>query len=229
MVKWSKESILSEGGKVFSAIAEWLDQRPELCLSQLDPKRTALIIVDMINGFAREGALQSPRVEKIIAPIVCLTRACQKAGIPVLAFADSHGEMSPEFRAYPPHCLAGTNEAELVDELKALGGYRLFLKNSVNGFLETEFQQWLKEHQAIDQYLVVGDCTDICIQQLAVTLKAWFNMNNRESRVIVPVNAVDTFDGGLHHGDLMHEMALFMMSGNGVEIVGRIVEPEGEG
>lgn len=228
MGKWNKDAFIAEGGKVLGSIAEWLDQVPEARLSEFDPKRSALIIVDMINGFAREGALQSPRVERLIGEIVRLTQMCQEMSIPVLAFADSHGEMSPEFRSYPSHCLAGTREAELVDELKTLGGYCLFLKNSVNGFLEAEFQKWLQENQAIDHYVIVGDCTDICIQQLAVTLKAWFNMNNRECRVIVPVNAVDTFDGGLHHGDLMHVMALFMMSGNGVEIVSRIVGPKGE-
>jgi len=49
-------------------------------------------------------------------------------------------------------------------------------------------------------------------------LKAWFNVQNRKVRVIVPINAVETYDLDLHDGDLMHVMALYNMMINGVEL-----------
>jgi nicotinamidase-related amidase len=109
-----------------------------------------------------------------------------------------------------------------VDELKDLGGWTLIPKNSTNGFLEPAFQEWLAKNEAIDTFIVTGDCTDICIQQFAITLKTWFNRKDRKSRIIVPIDAVDTYDLGLHSGDLMHVMALYNMIGNGVEVVSGI-------
>jgi nicotinamidase-related amidase len=195
---------------------------PPLKLKDLPAEETALVMVDMINGFAREGALMSPRVEALIPAIAELSEACAKRGIARLAFADCHTEKSPEFGAYPPHCMAGTSESEIVAELKALGGYLLISKNSTNGFLEEAFRKWLSENPSITNFIIVGDCTDICIQQFAVTLKTRFNMLDQGSRVIVPVNATDTFDLGLHDADLLNAVTLFSMAGNGVELVSSI-------
>ena len=43
-------------------------------LSDLDLNKTELFIVDINNGFAKEGALYSPRVENLINPIVKFTK-----------------------------------------------------------------------------------------------------------------------------------------------------------
>jgi len=45
---------------------------------------------------------------------------------------------------------------------------------------------------------------------------------NRKSRVIVPVNTVDTYELGLHDAELTHIMALYNMSINGIELVSEI-------
>ncbi len=37
--------------------------------------------------------------------------------------------------------------------------------------------------------------------------------------MIVPANTVETYDLGLHSGDLMHVMALYNMIINGIEVV----------
>ncbi|OPZ83964.1 MAG: hypothetical protein BWY74_04327 [Firmicutes bacterium ADurb.Bin419] len=44
-------------------------------------------------------------------------------------------------------------------------------------------------------------------------------MKNQKYRVIVPVNAVDTYDLGAHNGDLVNVMALYNMIINGIEVV----------
>lgn len=53
---------------------------------------------------------------------------------------DSHQKSSQEFITYPPHCLKGSEESEIIEELKIIGGYQLIEKNSTNGFLEPDFQ-----------------------------------------------------------------------------------------
>lgn len=193
-----------------------------LQLQQLAPDRAVLVIVDMINGFARGGALFSPRVEALIPGIAELAAACIQADIPCLAFGDAHPSDSPEFTAYPPHCLDGSEESELVSALAAYPEILRIRKNSTNGYLEPVFQQWLEQHSAVDTFIVVGDCTDICIQQFSVALKCAYNRLNRPSRVVVPAALVDTFDLDGHPGDLMHLMALKMMQGSGVELTGGV-------
>ncbi|MCX7709121.1 MAG: cysteine hydrolase [Clostridia bacterium] len=218
----NKEEFIKDSTKTLTEIYDMLEQLPVLNLQDFMGKQTALVIVDMINGFAREGALMSPRVEALIPGITVLSKACDMQGIAKVAFADSHTSLSPEFEAYPEHCLYGTSESEVVREIKDAGGYDLIPKNSTNGFLEVEFQEWLEDHPSMDTFIVTGDCTDICIQQFAITLKTWFNRGNRKARVIVPMSLVDTYDLGVHQADLMNVMALYNMLGNGVEIVKEI-------
>lgn len=223
MSSMDKSEFLKRSMETLEEIYNMLHKLPKLRLMDLQGKQSALMMVDMVNGFAREGALQSPRVEALIPQITELSKMCDALGIAKLAFADCHTGASPEFDAYPPHCLAGTSEGEMVDEIKAVGGYRLIPKNSTNGFLEEGFQTWLKENPQIQNFIITGDCTDICIQQFAITLKTWFDVHNTKARVIVPMNAVATYDAGMHDGDLMHVMALYNMIGNGVEVVKEIV------
>lgn len=196
-----------------------LEKLPVIRLEDLESEKSALIIVDMINGFIREGPMMSERVEAIIPEIVELSKKCDKLKIQKIAFADNHTDVSPEFGSYPRHCLKGTSESEIVDEIKAAGGYVLIPKNSTNGFLEEAFQKWLNTNEQTDTFIITGCCTDICVQQVAITLKTWFNKNNRNSRIIVPVNAVETYDLGPHDAELTNTMALYNMLINGVEVV----------
>lgn len=196
-----------------------LEKLPVIRLEDLESEKSALIIVDMINGFIREGPMMSERVEAIIPEIVELSKKCDKLKIQKIAFADNHTDVSPEFDSYPRHCLKGTSESEIVDEIKAAGGYVLIPKNSTNGFLEEAFQKWLNTNDQTDTFIITGCCTDICVQQVAITLKTWFNKNNRNSRIIVPVNAVETYDLGPHDAELTNTMALYNMLINGVEVV----------
>lgn len=196
-----------------------LEKLPVIRLEDLESEKSALIIVDMINGFIREGPMMSERVEAIIPEIVELSKKCDKLKIQKIAFADNHTDVSPEFDSYPRHCLKGTSESEIVDEIKAAGGYVLIPKNSTNGFLEEAFQKWLNTNDQTDTFIITGCCTVICVQQFAITLKTWFNKNNRYSRIIVPVNAVETYDLGPHDAELTNTMALYNMLINGVEVV----------
>jgi nicotinamidase-related amidase len=219
----NKKDFLNKSIETLGEIFDVLEKLPEVQLKDIESKKTALVIVDMINGFAREGVLSSPRVGALIPGITEISHKCDELGILKLAFADCHTQNSPEFASYPVHCIADTAEGEIVDEIKETGGYKLILKNSTNGFHEEEFQNWLRENGQIDTFIITGDCTDICIQQFAITLKTWFNKQDRKARIIVPVNAVETYDLGVHSGDLIHVMALYNMMINGIELVKEMV------
>lgn len=204
----------------FENIQRHLESLGSTHIDEFNQSDTLFIITDMINGFAHEGALSSPRVKALCNPIANLAQAFEAKEIPIIAFADTHPENSPEFTSYPPHCLGGTEESDIVPEIKnALKTLKRIDKNSTNGYQEPEFQTLLAQNPQWTNFVVVGDCTDICIQQFAVTLKTHFNRLNQTVRVIVPADKVQTYDYDLHHGDLLHTMGLYMMVQNGVEVV----------
>lgn len=213
---------LNQSKKSLEAILSWLENLPVLDLNTLPADDTALVVVDMVNGFAGKGALMSPRIRNLIGEIAAISRKCDLLGVFKIAFADSHTADSPEFSSFPAHCLAGTDESEILNELKEIGTYTVIPKNSTNGFLEKGFQEWLQANTQKNTFIIVGDCTDICVLQFALTLKTWFNAQNRISRIIVPVNAVNTYNSENHNGDLTHVMGLLNMHTNGIEIVGGI-------
>ncbi|MCT4596110.1 MAG: cysteine hydrolase [Anaeromicrobium sp.] len=196
-----------------------------LSLKELDKDCTAIVVVDVINGFIREGNLFSDRIGEIIKPIEVLLK---KGGdYKKLFIKDVHTKESLEFETYPSHCLVDTRESEIVDELK---GYiddnsHIICKNSTNAFVNEEFSKWLKVNEKVKNYMIVGDCTDICVMQLALTLKAYHNEKNIKNRIIVPRNCVETYnlDVTYHDGELLNIMSFYMMDLNGIEIVEKII------
>ncbi|HWQ11660.1 MAG TPA: isochorismatase family protein [Roseiflexaceae bacterium] len=218
---------------------EWYAALPELPLAQVvgrEPERVALISIDVINGFCTEGPLASERVGRIVQPVADLFARAYDLGVRHFALTqDTHDPNTPEFGAYPPHCLKGTRESEAVDALKALPFYdaiKIVPKNSISSHIGTELGIWITMRQRVDTFVVVGDCTDLCTYQAAMHLRLEANAGNFTRRVIVPANAVDTFDTPVslarelgikaHDGDLHHVLFLHHMALNGIEVVRRL-------
>jgi nicotinamidase-related amidase len=145
---------------------------------------------------------------------------------------DTHDPQTPEFGFYPPHCLAGTPESQAVAELAALPFADQLVtieKNSLSSHLGTRLGAWLAAHPQIDTFIIIGDCTDLCVFSAAMHLRLEANALNLQRRVIVPAAAVDTFDTPVdvaqslgimaHDGDLHHALFLHTMAQNGVEVV----------
>ena len=55
-----KENLMRTGTTDLSDLYDTLSGLERLRLSDFDPSRTALVVVDMINGFVKEGPLASP-------------------------------------------------------------------------------------------------------------------------------------------------------------------------
>ena len=188
--------------------------------SNLNLNKTKLFIVDMNNGFAKCGALYSPRVEKLINPISSFAEKLSPNLNEIIAFTDSHTNESIELLSYPSHCLTDDLESEIVNEIKSIGNLKIIPKNSTNGFFalnEIHFTD-------IDNIIIVGDCTDICIYQFAITLKSYFNQNNIKKNIIVPMNLVDTYDiPNAHPADLLNIVFFNSMIQNGINVFKEIV------
>ncbi|CEK38857.1 isochorismatase family cysteine hydrolase [Paraclostridium sordellii] len=188
-------------------------------INALDLSKTMLFIIDMNNGFAKKGALYSDRVEALINPITNLAKILEAKNCEIIAFTDSHNKDSIELRSYPTHCLENDYESKIVDEISTIKNLKVIPKNSTNGFFCLED----KDFKNIDNIIVVGDCTDICIYQFVVTLKAYFNQNNIDKNIIVPMNLVDTYHiDNIHNSEIMNIVFLNSMIQNGVEVIKEI-------
>ena len=209
-------------------LENWLADLSELALAELEPQRTALASVDVIEGFHREGALASPRVEAIIPSVVELVRRLGNHGVPEshIAFVqDAHPQDAQEFDAYPEHCIKGTSEAEAVAELKELphwSNYQHFEKNSIASHTSEGFNGWLASLK-VDNIIAVGDVTDLCLYTLALHMQVRNLAGGLKQRIIVPESCVQTWDAPDHPGDLYHALFLHQLARNGVEVVKVIV------
>ena len=198
------------------------------------PQRAVIVSVDLVVGFAYEGRLSGPRVAGIIPAVVKLFERAKAAGLEhFVLLQDCHTEDALEFNSFGRHCVCGSNEAETVPELLALpfsDRFTVILKNSISSSIGTTFDAWLNaHHQKVDTFIVVGDCTDICVFDLAMRLRLGANAHGYQQRCIVPANCVQTYDLtvdtaiGLgimpHDGDLLHAIFLYQMALNGVELV----------
>lgn len=187
---------------------------------EITKDNTAIIVVDMVKGFYNEGALKNDKVEEIINPMVnFLTKVKEYNKV---FFIDSHDEKSAEFLSYPKHCINGTTESELIDELIDFSKNKksvILRKNSINGFHSDRFKNWIDNNKQIDNLIIVGVCTDICVKTLAISLKTYFNEINQYKRIIVPKNMVETYDAPFHNRDFTNLVAFYEMRSNGIEIV----------
>ena len=187
----------------------------------VNKENTALIVVDMVKGFYNEGPLANPDVKNVIEPMLKLNEKMKD--YKKVFFIDSHNENSVEFKSYPKHCVGGTIEEELIDEFlesEAITNKNtIFIKkNSVNGFHANGFEE-IRENKNIENFIVVGVCTDICVKNFVLSLKTYFNERNLEKRIIVPANMVETYDADFHSRDFWNLTSLFEMKSNGVQIV----------
>lgn len=240
MATRKKKSDLARDNRVFlNWLSRWRAGLAPLSLEHAiaEPTRTAVCVVDMLNGFCYEGALASPRAAACIAPIVKLFQAAYARGVRnFVSLQEWHSEHAEEFHAYGAHCIAGTPQAQLVPEIAALAlsqEFQFVRKNSLHTIVGTSMEQWLAQYPRIDTFIVTGVCTDLCVYDLALDLKLRANSADLPRRVIVPANCVNTYDlpapaakkiGALpHDGDLLHATFLYMMALNKIEIAKEIV------
>lgn len=232
----AKLHLIDKARPFLAYLDEWYDNLPTVSLSEIvgsAPQRVALFSIDMINGFCKEGPLASPRVGALIEPVVDLFTRAYDLGVRAFVLTqDTHDPNTPEFASYPPHCIAGTPESQAVAELQALpfaDTITTITKNSLSSDIGTTLGDWMRDHPQIDTFIIVGDCTDLCIYSAAMYLRLSANAHNLERRVIVPATAVQTFDTPVsvaremgikaHDGDLHNALFLHHMAANGVEVV----------
>lgn len=215
-----EKTIRKKSADIFSNIYNRVKSLENIPFSSLDTHKTVLVAVDVINGFIREGAMADSRIEHIIPGIAELLEKCSEANIPAVVFADSHSENAEEFSAYPVHCISGGSECEPVSEIKEKTGYILAEKNSTNGFFSPVMQKFLADNPKRTDFIVCGDCTDICVMNFCISLKTYFDQNNIKCSVTVLADLTETYSSEQHDADIMNLAAVEFMKNAGIKIAG---------
>lgn len=178
-----------------------------------------LIVVDMINGFIKEGNMADPTINHITPRIIKLIEDVIRREEGLAFIKDTHNINSTEFKKFPIHCLEGTSEAEVIAELKKYEQYGLsYKKNSTSTMFAKNFMNDIDQMKKLRKVIITGCCTDICVMNLAIPLINYFDELDREVEIIVPENAVETYNAPYHNRAEYNEIALKLMKQAGVRL-----------
>ena len=136
-------------------------------IKNLNMYKGMLIIVDMVNGFVKEGALADQKIAKKVPRQIELIKEAKTRGDLIVFIKDTHEEDSVEHKRFggAKHCVRGTGEELVIDELKAYeynDDTVSIEKNSTSYMEAPEFRKLIGEATDIETVDVVGCCTDIC-------------------------------------------------------------------
>ena len=139
---------------------------------RFDPTRTAVIVVDMQNGFCHpDGSLYAPDSEAAIEPVVELVERADDAGATIVATRDVHppeqfenARYYDEFERWGEHVVEDSWEAELVTELPTAD--HVVEKHTYDAFHETELDGWLTA-RGIDDLVICGTLANVCVLHTA--------------------------------------------------------------
>jgi nicotinamidase-related amidase len=183
-----------------------------------------LIVVDMVNGFVREGVLHDERIASVIPrQIELINKNIREQGLTIF-IKDTHDENAVEFKRFgnTKHCVRGTSEAELVDELKIFEKKEDVIsieKNSTSYMEAPKFRELIQALENIKEINVVGCCTDICDFNGTMALANYLDEHNRDVVIKVHKDAVATYSEDERQKYV--DAAYLLMEQQGIQLVKR--------
>jgi ureidoacrylate peracid hydrolase len=134
---------------------------------RIDPKSTAIIVIDMLNEFCKPGgAMVLPGYERLVPPQKKVIEAGRQAGSAILFVADTHRpnvRQDREFLKRTPHCLEGTWGARVIDDLDPRSDDVYIVKRRYSAFFNTDLDLTLRDLQ-VDTLVIFGVVTNICVR-----------------------------------------------------------------
>jgi nicotinamidase-related amidase len=158
---------------------------------EVDPSRTALIVVDMQNDFVKPGgALVVADAERTISRIAHLLAFARESGMKVAFSQDTHDEGDLEWEIWGEHARRGTWGWRIVDELAPRDDELVVQKVRYDAFYGTNLEHFLRVWR-VDALVICGTLANICVHYTAASAGLrWFD-------VIIPrdaISALDLFD-----------------------------------
>lgn len=154
----------------------------------LDPRTTALVVVDMQNDFVDpRGKLFVPSAPGTIRPIKSLIEKARASRVPVVYTQDWHSKDDPEFKIWGEHAVAGTWGAEIVDEIKPMEDDVVIKKLRYDAFYGTSLDHILRT-MGVDTLVITGTVANICVLHTAGSAALrWYN-------VVLPIDAISALN-----------------------------------
>jgi biuret amidohydrolase len=188
---------------------------------RLDPARTAVVAVDMHRGHLDPAVATLPlpadRTGPLIKRAAALFADLRARGVPVVhvvtEYRDSdeiaanpfwraaHDDPSKARRGILGHNLEGRAGTEIIPELYDARDVVVRGKKRYSVFTPTDLEFVLRRRLGADTVILAGVNTTTCV------LCAAFEATNRDLRVVVAADAVDSMDG-----EDMHRFALRLIA-----------------
>jgi nicotinamidase-related amidase len=176
----------------------------------LDSDTTALVVVDMQNGFCHpDGSLYAPGSEQAIEPCVDVVERVREAGASVVFTRDVHppeqfedAHYYDEFDRWGEHVLEDSWEAQLVEELDIKDEDLEVVKHTYDAFYQTQLEGWLDAH-GIEDLLLCGTLANVCVLETASSAGV------RDYRPMLLEDAVGYIEEGHREYALDHADFLF--------------------
>jgi nicotinamidase-related amidase len=156
---------------------------------KLNPKSTALVVVDMENEFCKPGGklYHSEGVDEVIPRLQHLLRTTRESGAQVIFVQSVRYPNSPEFIRFgqSPILLKGTWGAQLIEELSPKPGEPMIEKNTHDCFYRTEMDSLLEKlaiRPETHAIIVGGINANICVYHAVI------GFHIRHYNVIVPLD-----------------------------------------
>lgn len=187
-------------------------------IEELKKIKKLLIVIDMVNGFVKEGPLAAASIQRIIPENKRLVEEFIESDDSAVAFIrDSHTKDAVEFNVFGAHCLEGSIESELDDALKPYESDTLvYKKNSTNFVFAPSFQEDIANMTNLEEVVLNGCLSDYCVKNGGITLRNLFDQQDRNIKIYVEEDGIDTFDAPNHNRDEETEHALRDMANNGL-------------
>lgn len=181
-----------------------------------------LVVVDMVNGFVREGALHDEKIGEITPKIITLINQAQEKGDLIVFIKDTHEETSTEHRRFggAKHCVKGTGEEEIIEELKPYEHQEntISIEKNSTSFMETpEFRDLVKNTPNIENVKVCGCCTDICVFNGTMGLANYYDQWNQEVTIQVLEDAIATYAADTRKNYI--DAAKLLMEQQGIQFI----------
>jgi nicotinamidase-related amidase len=136
-------------------------------------KRSAIIIVDLLKGFFKSNpTLPDPLDAKtLFGTVRRVIDAGREEGVNIVFIKDNflpeEVPIDKHFKIYGPHCIIGTPDAEVVDELDPKPGDFQIRKKHYSAFNSTRLDAVLRELDVKRLYMT-GAWTEACVQHTVI-------------------------------------------------------------
>lgn len=160
---------------------------------------TALLIIDMINGWDFPDAGKLLPFAAAIAPRIAALRArCRCAGVPVIYANDNRGQWRSDFQQVVEHSLQqGGRGARITQQLAPEADDYFVLKPKHSAFFSTPLDLLLQHLQA-RRLILTGVASDQCVVNSAVDARM------RDYDVLVPGDCVASQSAARNKRALLH-------------------------